>query len=301
MPRWGASPICIFFYLGSLPCSVPVFEAGPSRPAGLDLLAAAALTGGDGTPLISSSGAKDTGVGPVSAFNPAAAVSMRVVKRILDLEFVEMADITADDDGSLSAARPGGASRPPVTGISQWVEKFSVMAAILTTRFPEKAPELFAYQASIVRAERNYEGKQWVVYDRQFRREALARKDLNWSVPNPRLYNEAFTGRAKAIPRCAYCLQDDHMAAACPRNPARTGAWGPPFWPGQPHGGTPVTPSQEICRNFNSGKCRKSNCWYTHACLVCQEPHAAVACPRRRQSSGKGFRSRSPHAPFGRR
>jgi hypothetical protein len=51
------------------------------------------------------------------------------------------------------------------------------MAAVLATRFPSKAPELFAYQATITRAERNYEGKRWVAYDRHYRREALARKD----------------------------------------------------------------------------------------------------------------------------
>ena len=96
-----------------------------------------------------------------------------------------------------------------------------MMAAMLATRFPEKAPELFAYQASIVRAERNYEPGRWVSYDRQFRREALARKDLNWSVTDPRLYSEAFTGRAKTIPRCQFCLQDDHTGQYCPRNPDR--------------------------------------------------------------------------------
>ena len=70
---------------------------------------------------------------------------------------------------------------------------------MLATRFPEKAPELFAYQATIIWVERNYEGKRWVLYDRQFRREALARKDLNWSVTDSRLYNEAFTGRLAHI------------------------------------------------------------------------------------------------------
>ncbi len=44
-----------------------------------------------------------------------------------------------------------------------WPKKFSLMASILATRFPENAQEFFAYQASIVRAERNYEGKQWVI------------------------------------------------------------------------------------------------------------------------------------------
>jgi hypothetical protein len=37
-----------------------------------------------------------------------------------------------------------------------------------------------------------------VAYDQLYRREMLVKKDLNWSVPNARLYSaEAFTGRAK--------------------------------------------------------------------------------------------------------
>ena len=38
-----------------------------------------------------------------------------------------------------------------------------------------------------------------VAYDRQYRREALARNYLNWSVVNSRLNSEALTGRAKVI------------------------------------------------------------------------------------------------------
>ena len=99
------------------------------------------------------------------------------------------------------------------------------MAAIICIRFPEKASELWAYQATIIRAERNYKRKRWVTYDCQFRCQALAKKDLNWSITDPRLYNEAFTGRAQSIARCLLCLQDDHSAAHCPHNPtART--WG---------------------------------------------------------------------------
>ena len=110
------------------------------------------------------------------------------------------------------------------------------MAAILCSQIPHKARELFAYQAAIVRAESNYEGNRWVTYDRQFQREALARKDLNWSVTDPCLYNEAFTGRAWAIARCTFCLQDDHSEAMCPKNPHRPmfGWFPPPAWPSTP-------------------------------------------------------------------
>ena len=140
----------------------------------------------------------------------------------MELEFVEMAEIAAEDEPQVS--RSTTSSRPPITNISQWVERFLVMAAILVLRYPSKATEFLAYQALIVRSERNYEGHQWVLYDRQYRREALARHDLDWSVINSRLYNEAFTGRAKSIPRCPHCLSDDHTGSTCSKNPANLAA-----------------------------------------------------------------------------
>ena len=68
-------------------------------------------------------------------------------------------EITINDD---LPQGPGHLPAPawlPVTDISQWHERYCLMAAILATRFPHKASELFAYQVSIVRAEQNYEGK----------------------------------------------------------------------------------------------------------------------------------------------
>lgn len=172
------------------------------------------------------------------------------------------------------------------------------MAAILATRFPDKAPEFWAYQATIVRAERNYHGKQWVIYDRQYRREALARKNLNWSVTDPRLYNEAFTGHAKAIPRCTYCLQDDHSAAYRPYfgyfpTPVQWQATMPPS-PGDPHYfHVPPLSSQEICRRFNEGRCKQLRCKYRHACTSCNAPHPVVSYAQRLPHQATG-RSRSP-------
>ena len=135
-------------------------------------------------------------------YNPTAVLPQRVVKKILDLEFVEMAELTTDawqDD--LLSEPPNLTCRPtrraPVTDISVWLECYSHMAAIC---FLEKAPELWAYQATILKAAPIYEGTAWVTYDRQFWQEALVRKDLNWSVTDPRLYNEAFTGQGKSYP-----------------------------------------------------------------------------------------------------
>ena len=132
-------------------------------------------------------------------------------------------------------------------------------------------------------------------YDRRYRRDALARKDLNWSVPDPRLYNEAFTGRARAIPRCSYCLDDDHHFNNCPKNPNRPllgyfppmGTWPMPT-PPQP---MPIPPPREACRRFNEGRCNKQQrCKYLHICTSCGGTHPAIQCAQR-QPPG---RSRSP-------
>ena len=232
------------------------------------------------------------------------------MRRILDLEFVEMAEVSVDDDTRPTPGRPPTPARPPITDISQWVERFSLMAAVLTTRFPEKAPEFFAYQALMVRAERNYVGNRWVTYDRQFRRQALAQRDLNWSVTDPHLYNEAFTGRARSIARCAVCLQDDHQAAACPKNPnhplwpwlPEAMAWPQPQQPSTQQPSQPPPPpnrlqSTEVCRRFNEGRCQVRRCKYLHECWSCQGHHPYMVCTQRLQQRRSGGRSQSPLRP----
>ena len=99
-------------------------------------------------------------------YKPAPALPPKVVKRILSLEFVEMSELRADiwpDDPS-TAEMPHGPRRPgklPVTNIRSWLECFGCMAAVLASRFPEKAPELWAYQTSILHATHAYEGANW--------------------------------------------------------------------------------------------------------------------------------------------
>ena len=120
----------------------------------------------------------------------------------------------------------------------------------------------------------------------------LARKDLNWSVTNARLYNEAFTGRAKVIPRCPHCLCEDHAGASCPHNPnPPVLGWfsDPRPYPNQltqsvqplPAPLQSGNPRIEICRNFNENRCSFARCRFQHVCLDCAGPHPALLCPRR--------------------
>lgn len=240
-------------------------------------------------------------------FNPAAMLPPKLVKRILELEFVEMAELTVDawedssspaPDTSVVGRRPS--RRAPITDINIWLECYARLAALLSTRFPDKAPELWAYQSTIVRAARNYEGGAWVAYDRQYRREALANKNLDWSVPNHRLYNEAFTGRAKSIPRCHICLSDTHPTHQCPSNPNLLTGFG---WQdtrlaptAQWHTRSTPPNRPEICRNYNENRCFHPKCRYIHVCLECSYPHPYASCPRNpmSQTSRPVGRSRSP-------
>jgi hypothetical protein len=177
--------------------------------------------------------------------------------------------------GATPPRRPG---KPPITNIRTWIQCYGRMAAV-PSRFPEKAAELLAYQTTILHAAHANEGANWVAYDRLCRREMLAKKDLNWSVPIARLYSEAFTGRAKRYPQCPHCLSEDHMAAACPHNPnPPIVGWfqGPPQFqvgPSTPQllsGPLPKAAGQhEVCRNFNSSRCRYTRCQFLHVCADC--------------------------------
>ena len=147
------------------------------------------------------------------------------------------------------------------------------------------------------------DSRRWVAYDRCYRREALALKTLDWSVANARLYNEAFTGHARAIPRCSFCLQEDHASQACPRNPNRPWfGWfpDPTLANHTPQQGPPAPrppQSMDICRRYNDGKCKQAahSCRYSHRCTDCGGPHPRLHCPR---GGNKGNVAR-PRSPIG--
>ncbi len=272
----------------TLPTTVPVFSAGLSYSSS-DVLAATALS--PKVPiLLPGLGLLHASVTAPGPHNPVGMVAPKVAKRILELEFVESRLRTATHlvgglrvrcdhlDHLSQTSRCGWRDSPSRQGY-WWLDS------------PRRRQNFSPIRR--LKAERNYVDKQWVLYDRQYRREALARKDLNWSIPNVRLYNEAFTGRAWAIPRYTYCLADDHTASNCPTNPvshtpmAFSYAQHPPTQPGPAqHLALP-----EVCRNFNDCRCKRPTGRYQHLCLSCHEAHPWLSCPRRR-ARGRGSNSR---------
>ena len=150
-----------------------------------------------------------------------------------------------------------------------WVECYSTIVAILTSKFPEKMPELMAYQKTIVRAHRSFIGEGWVTYSLCYRRKAAYCKSLDWGQVDFTLYNETFAGRAKVILRYSYCLSEHHAS--------NERAFAPDISPVKhdPAARTVPRPSKflsQIYLVFNNrfrDKCRFTWCKYTHLCMEC--------------------------------
>ena len=157
------------------------------------------------------------------------------------------------------------------------------------------------YQRTIVRAARNFEGLAWVSYDICYRRKVARCRDLHWSRVDSALYHEAFTGRARSVPRCSLCLSPHHSSGQCAFAPVGSVQVG-----GQQSTGVSVTPSSsrgiggggQWCGLYNragADACRFRNCRFPHHCRDClvkgrrQQSHPASACPHSNFSSRDRF------------
>ena len=113
-----------------------------------------------------------------------ATLPPKLMKRIVQKEYIEMYEILPESWRleTESASPSGQGKRPrrgPITDIDVWWECYAVLVAVLSAAYPEKAPHLFAYMRTIVRASRNFEGTAWVTYDMSFRRAAANRGSLD--------------------------------------------------------------------------------------------------------------------------
>ena len=134
------------------------------------------------------------------------AVPQRLVKKILNGDFVIMSELLPDswwvEEMNIQLPnQKGGPRHGLVTDILIWLECFATLASVITSKHPDKAPHLFAYTRTIVRASRNFEGLAWVSYDTNFKRQVANQKSWDWGNIDPAMFNEAFCGRAKFKPR----------------------------------------------------------------------------------------------------
>lgn len=96
-----------------------------------------------------------------------AVVPQKLVKKIINREFVDMSELLPaswrlDTEAGSSSHSSKHPRHGPVKQIKVWAECFVVYAAILVAAYPDKGPHLFAYLRSIVRASRQFEDTAWV-------------------------------------------------------------------------------------------------------------------------------------------
>ena len=178
----------------------------------------------------------------------------------------------------------------PVTDILLWVECYSTLVAVLATKYPAKVPQLLAYQRRIIRSYKKYAGQGWITYDVSYRHSAANTKSLDWDKLDSDLYNETFTGRAKAIPRCAHCSSELHTTSQCPQGPATPSMYQPP-----PMTSRVFIHDIPVCFDFNhesGNKCKFKWCKFAHICINCRGRHPKSNCPQ--VSQGRKSR-KAPH------
>ena len=224
-------------------------------------------------------------VGGAMALPGWGSVLPRLVKKILALEFIDMWELLPEswrlestESGCCNPRRP---RRGLVTSFPLWVECYASLVAILAARYPEKTPHFMAYLRTITRASRNFDGTAWASYDMAYRRQAANQRSLDWGIIDSALYNEAFTGRARLISRCRFCLADSHDSRECSFGLEER----------SPPARAPYTythrdqKSVQICQLFNKpggNACRYKHCRYAHLCSKCRRgPHPAAECSAR--------------------
>ena len=256
---------------------------------------------------------------PVPGF---ALIPPKLVQRIRRGDYIEMREMLPDawqaprdDHSCCRATRPrrGGL----VTDILLWTEGYAALVAILATAHPDKIPHFMAYLKTITHASRNFDGVAWASYDAAYRRQAAACSFYDWATIDSALYNEAFTGRARIMPRCRYCLSETHQSTDCayapseetphthqPKIPRTT--LPPSSFSRTPQDRPGSSGGVELCGLYNrteGNQCNYKFCRYAHICSKCRTgPHPAADCgkqgtirpPRSRPSYDKTLRQPPP-------
>ena len=203
-------------------------------------------------------------------------------EKIKALKFVDMNELLPETWSTISAVDVElPFRRSPVTDIVMWTECFAMMASVLVEMYPNKSFHLFAYLSRIARAARNFHNSAWVDYDRRFRRQALARRSLDWGIEDPVLYNEMCVSQPQVTVQCN-SLSELHSTEVCPDLSQFMGLNVQPVLSSTDANLKPSCSSHQqsdICRKYNEGRCTHLKCKYSHECKKCNLSHPVTSCP----------------------
>ena len=108
----------------------------------------------------------------------------------------------------------GRTRRREVPDVMSWLHSFSLYAAILCERHPQKTREMWAYQATVIAEARRCEGRGWLLYDSAFRQQAEMLTSLD-KVDFSRINQSLYATMCLAGGQGQYhttCMQPEHAA-----------------------------------------------------------------------------------------
>ena len=93
-------------------------------------------------------------------YNPVASLPQKVVKKCLTLSLSKCPScgVTSGWMTQHLLTTHRTTTKSPVINIRVWLECYARIAALLISHFPQKGPELWAYQSTVLKAVYNYEG-----------------------------------------------------------------------------------------------------------------------------------------------
>jgi hypothetical protein len=234
------------------------------------------------------------------------ALPKKLVDRILADQYVDFADfppakgrtrpMPAAEESHIIVIRAEdiNGARKLIPDLPTWVQCFNVYLAVILEREPSRTKSLLAYMNTIVKASTKYKWPSWIVYDQNYRQEAVDNGLKDWSKVDPSTFTQCFTNAAISSENwCKVCQSMDHATEVCPnkmyggmprkRNAESLGQ--PPYGRKRPAPGS----SLQVCRLFNrsNGECKFGEaCIYQHKCDQCgSTSHSRSKCPDLRRST----------------
>ena len=226
-------------------------------------------------------------------------VPVKLVKRIQKAEYVDMAELLKDNMEAERRRMLSDSAFPPthftnrpvrreIPDMLSWLQCFSLYAAVVASKYPEKAKELWAYQATLIGEARHCGGRGWLLYDSAFRQQITSFDAVDFSKINPSLYSTTFLAYGAGAKFCPECMMADHSQEECALHPSRSlpvvqmqevrrgGREEPRLRP--PDGHKRRAGRRGPCFQWNDGRCTHPYCRFEHVCSRCYGDHKRVTC-----------------------
>ena len=152
--------------------------------------------------------------------------------------------------------------KPVIFTFHKWLDAYMTYMLVIVAAYPTRSIELLKYQQIISRAETQFQGMVWVLYNEQFRCRTANDLSLSWDQVDLELWTVLFSGLAK--PHCLTCCSPYHKQSEClSADHSRCQPKGP------------------LCfKCSQSSGCTAHSCPYQHLCHRCRSAnHSILTCP----------------------